>query len=292
VNIDTARPPGSNGMTDAILALKYDPNLFDVSAEDVQLGTVAQGSSGWNLQTEINSQTGQIGIELYSNTPIHSADGGSLVTITMHPRTDLGVLLPAPALSLVPYVDPAGGPHTYQTSVADAQGEFVVHVTQAPGVLEPATPEVVGITGQTPNVANEPVGPSTFDVQQPVVATSTASQNVLPLAVVDKVFSGLDQVQIVLQDSTLVQLGAMLASESDAQSSNEVRDLTLLRTPAGVPQPEWLPDDYLAFLGQPARRGQPAMVADLLNDAALGLENDNLGGFDAVFARANGKRSQ
>src|SRR5262249_25548437 len=39
VNIDTARPEGSTGMTDAILALSYDPKVFDISAADVKLGT-------------------------------------------------------------------------------------------------------------------------------------------------------------------------------------------------------------------------------------------------------------
>ncbi len=46
VNIDTARPAGSTGMTEAILALHYDPLLFTVSAVDVQLGTLPQ-RRGW-----------------------------------------------------------------------------------------------------------------------------------------------------------------------------------------------------------------------------------------------------
>ena len=37
VNIDTAHPDGSTGMVDAVLALTYDPKVFDVSAADVQL---------------------------------------------------------------------------------------------------------------------------------------------------------------------------------------------------------------------------------------------------------------
>ena len=72
VNIDTARPQGSTGMVDAILALTYDPKVFDVSAADVQLGTVPESGSGWQLKTEVNSQTGIIGVELYSTNPIQS----------------------------------------------------------------------------------------------------------------------------------------------------------------------------------------------------------------------------
>ena len=84
VDIDTARPDGSGGMLDAVLALSYNPQVFEVSAADVQLGTVPEGSSGWQVHAEVNAQTGQIGIELFSNSPIQSTAGGSLVTIAMH----------------------------------------------------------------------------------------------------------------------------------------------------------------------------------------------------------------
>jgi len=125
VNIDTARPPGSTGMVDAMLALAYDPKVFDVLAADVRLGTVPEGGTGWQLNTEVNAQAGLIGVELFSTTPIQTGAGGSLVTIAMHLREN------APAgtgLTLVPDVDPGGGPRVYQTSVADGQGEFVIHM--------------------------------------------------------------------------------------------------------------------------------------------------------------------
>jgi len=132
VNIDTARPPGSTGMVEAVLALTYNPKIFDVSAADVNLGTVPEGGGGWQLSTEVNAQAGLIGVELFSTTPIQSTAGGSLVTIAMHLRGEPGSSDPgadlATALTLVPYVDPAGGPRVYQTSVADTQGEFVLHM--------------------------------------------------------------------------------------------------------------------------------------------------------------------
>jgi len=139
VTIDTARPPGSTGMVEAVLALTYDPKVFDVSTADVQLGTVPEGGSGWQLKTEVNAQTGLIGIELFSTTPIQNTTGGSLVTIAMHLRGEPGpsgpaaaALAPGAALTLVPYVDPAGSPRVYQTSVADTQGQFVIHMESGP----------------------------------------------------------------------------------------------------------------------------------------------------------------
>ena len=84
VNIDTARPPGSSGMVDAILAMSFDSKVFDVSAGDVRLGAVPAAGSGWHLSTEINELSGLIGVEIYSANPIQSSVGGSLLTIVMH----------------------------------------------------------------------------------------------------------------------------------------------------------------------------------------------------------------
>ena len=38
--------------------------------------------TGWTLQARVDAVTGQIGITLFSATPIGTAIGGSLVTIT------------------------------------------------------------------------------------------------------------------------------------------------------------------------------------------------------------------
>src|SRR5262249_34211740 len=103
VNIDTARPEGSSGMVDAALALTYDPKLFEVSASDVQLGSVTMAGSGWQLQTEVNPQSGLIGLELYSKMPIASQAGRNLVTIELHLRDSVPALPSTSALTIQPY---------------------------------------------------------------------------------------------------------------------------------------------------------------------------------------------
>ena len=134
VDIDTAHPDGSTGATEAILALKYDPQIFTVSAADVQLGSL---TTGWQLTTVVNSQTGEIGIDLFSSMPIQSIAGGSLVTIAMEEKVcsgpcavgsnaGSGSLLPP--LSLVPQVDPTGQ-RVFTTTVGDGQGAFVLHIS-------------------------------------------------------------------------------------------------------------------------------------------------------------------
>ena len=83
VNIDTAHPLGSTGATEAILALRYNPQVFSVSAADVQLGSL---TAGWQLTTVVNAQTGEIGIDIFGSTPIQTTAGGSLVTMTVGSR--------------------------------------------------------------------------------------------------------------------------------------------------------------------------------------------------------------
>src|SRR5204863_8199622 len=62
INIDTAQPEGSTGLMDAVLALRFDPHVFTVSAADVHLGTLTTptptlplaqgegGTEGWQIQ--------------------------------------------------------------------------------------------------------------------------------------------------------------------------------------------------------------------------------------------------
>ncbi|HYV35174.1 MAG TPA: hypothetical protein VE988_05685, partial [Gemmataceae bacterium] len=68
VSLDNARPEGSTGLMEAVLALRYDPAVFTVSAADVHLGTLPASGSGWKLQAVVNAQTGEIGIDLFSTT--------------------------------------------------------------------------------------------------------------------------------------------------------------------------------------------------------------------------------
>ena len=126
VNIDDPRPAGSNGMTQATLALTYDPSVFRVSAVDIHLGTVVAQGSGWTLQSTINPVTGQIGIVLFSVTPIASSLGGSLVTIDFHL---VGKVAPGTTpINLAATVNPTG--HlVLPTTVDDAQGPFTLYPT-------------------------------------------------------------------------------------------------------------------------------------------------------------------
>ena len=47
VNIDTAHPDGSTGLVEANLALHFDPQVFTVSAADIQLGSLPAAGNGW-----------------------------------------------------------------------------------------------------------------------------------------------------------------------------------------------------------------------------------------------------
>jgi hypothetical protein len=122
VNIDDPHPEGSRGLTQAVLALRYDPALFDVSAADIQLGTVPASGSGWTLQAVADPATGQIGITLFSATPIRSAQGGSLVTIAFHVRP--GAVGASP-IKLVPAVQVHG--RRLYTALSDDQGPLTLH---------------------------------------------------------------------------------------------------------------------------------------------------------------------
>jgi hypothetical protein len=285
VNIDTAHPTGSSGMTDAILALSYDPKVFEVSASDVQLGTIPEGGSGWQLQTEVNAQTGLIGVEIYSNTPIQSLSGGSLVTISMHVRET------APAgttgLSLVPYVDPTGGLRVYQTQVADAEGLFVLHPAVTASGVEPGSPGLVTI--ENPVVAQD--GPivvtggavtnvASVTVSGAVEGTATAAANVLPAALVEQVFGNLEQTGVVTPDGTYVQPGVILSTEAGDRGTG-VRDLAMLQVQTGTMGSEWLTDESLAYLGQ---SGRGLLLSGGVLEDGLAQDGDDLSALDAVFA--------
>src|SRR5580765_8591133 len=122
VYLDTARPEGSAGLMEAILALKYDPEVFTVS--DIHLGNLATSGQGWNLQSAVNEQTGEIGIDLFSSTPITSTGGGSLVIVTLQvlPNAIAGDL----SINLVRSVNPTGQ-RVFATTASDAAGPYILH---------------------------------------------------------------------------------------------------------------------------------------------------------------------
>src|SRR5277367_571678 len=140
-------------MTEAVLALQYDPKVFEVSAADVQLGTVPQGGSGWQITTQVNAQTGQIGIDLYSTTPITNPAGGSLVVIALQVRDNAPA--GATALTLVPSVDPSGGQRVFQTGLTGPEGAFILHQSVTAAGVEPGEPGQVTIAALQWEIAGE-----------------------------------------------------------------------------------------------------------------------------------------
>jgi hypothetical protein len=253
VDIDTARPEGSTGMVDAILALSFDPKTFDVSAADVQLGAVLASGSGWRFDAEVNSQTGLIGVELWSPTPIASGAGGSLVTIAMHPRqmVDGGRWMvdnAMPPLTIVPFADPLGGSHVYRTSVADAQGEFVVHFASQSEI-------------RSRGIESGAKTSALFDTPLRTTDSGLAQQSVQEIA--GTVY---DPVPLEVLPS-------------------EIRDLAILQeTSPGGELEEWLTEDQLAYLAHVALTAS-ARFKGPLDDPIDDLGSDELEKVEAFFTR-------
>jgi hypothetical protein len=161
VLIDDLHPAGSSGLTQAVLALRYDPALFDVSAADIHLGTVLAGGAGWTLQAVVDPTTGQIGIVLFSLTPIRSSLGGSLVTINFHvkPRAHAG----ASPINLVPAVTVNG--RALYTALYDLQGPLTLHAAPTAAADDPGVDGFVVLTAEPAAAGNR---------QRPTVPDSLA----------------------------------------------------------------------------------------------------------------------
>jgi hypothetical protein len=157
VNIDDAHPLGSTGLTEAHLALTYDPRLFRLTAADVHLGSVLAAGSGWSVIPTIDANTGQIAITLSSATPIGAGLGGSLVTIDFHQVDDgeprgVSRRLPASApILLVASVSPNG--QYFATELEDAQGTF----TLTPAPTNGFDPRIDAVVTLTPSPASAAV---------------------------------------------------------------------------------------------------------------------------------------
>src|SRR5262249_5490910 len=124
VNIDDPHPAGSTGLTQAILALRYDPTVFSVSAADIHLGTVPDAGTGWTLQARVDAATGEIGLVLFSLTPIDRRTSGSLVTIQFHVRAESRTV--TTPINLAAAVNP-NGQGVFRTALADNQGLLTLH---------------------------------------------------------------------------------------------------------------------------------------------------------------------
>jgi hypothetical protein len=115
-------------MTEAILALKYDPSVLRVSSADITLGSIPGLGTGWQLTSVIDPTTGQIAITLYSTTPVSANSGGSLVNIAFHLEPALDTVrlaqVPLGSVQLVSSVTVKG--EQFVTQVDDAQGQYVL----------------------------------------------------------------------------------------------------------------------------------------------------------------------
>ena len=113
-------------MTEAHLALAYDPSVLSVSASDITLGSIPGGA--WRMTSEVDAVTGQIGINLFNleGTPITATQAGSLVNIAFHAVA--GAAVPGTSVQLVSQVTANG--RRFDTEVDDDQGPL----TLSPGV--------------------------------------------------------------------------------------------------------------------------------------------------------------
>ena len=122
VMIDDPHPGGSTGLSESTLALTYDPSIVSVTPGDITLGSVATQATGWHISSVVDQTTGQIGIQLYSATPITVTEAGSLVKIAFHVAPS--VTVQATAVQLVNAATPYG--QWFGTSLADSQGGLIL----------------------------------------------------------------------------------------------------------------------------------------------------------------------
>ncbi len=257
VNIDSARPVGSTGATETILALEYNPRVFTLSATDVQLGSL---TDGWQLTTVVNAQTGEIGIDLWSTTPIQTTAGGSLVTITLHVRDT------APRgqaeLTLVNQVDPAGQ-RLFTTTVADAQGAFVLHPAMTAYGLEPGTPAIVTIGSTAAPLEDfvfSEMAPSSEGASLSLPVKSSAPASGLNVAATlfanatELVFGEAAQTAGLNQETSLGQPGPLLNTEPGDLAMADAHGNAVVVPSLSAAQTDWISDDYLAYLRESAKR--------------------------------------
>ncbi len=122
VLIDHPDPEGSTGLTSVTLALTYDPTMLSVTPADISLGSIPSQGTGWQMTVVVDQTTGQIGIQLYSATPITVNELGSLVNIAFHVLP--GAMVPSTFVQLVDTVTPDG--QWFGTGVADSQGAMIL----------------------------------------------------------------------------------------------------------------------------------------------------------------------
>jgi hypothetical protein len=83
---------GDNAVTANSGYMAYDPAVQSVSAPDITLGSRPSQGTGWQLSATVNAATGQISIQLYSQTPITIDQAGSVVNIAFHAKASAGLV--------------------------------------------------------------------------------------------------------------------------------------------------------------------------------------------------------
>jgi hypothetical protein len=144
VMVDDPHPFGSTGMTEAVLALTYDPATLAISANDISLGSIPSSGSGWQIASVVDASSGHIAIELYSTTAATASQPGSLVNVTFHVVPNVAAL--ATSVELVDSI--LADSREFTTQVDDAQGQLV---------LSPGAHSLHVRTGSTPQSAAEPI---------------------------------------------------------------------------------------------------------------------------------------
>lgn len=118
VTVDHPHPEGSTGLTEAFLALHYDPAALSVSTADITLGSL---TTGWQLRAVVDQLTGEIGIELFSDTPLTANESGSLIRIAFRPLAGVAA---STSVRLVDNASPHG--EAFVTMLADSLGSLLL----------------------------------------------------------------------------------------------------------------------------------------------------------------------
>jgi hypothetical protein len=252
VNIDDPAPAGSTGMMEATLALSYDPAVFSVSSSDIQLGSVPASGSGWMLQSTVDAATGQIGVTIWSGTPITSSAAGSLVTIVFH-RSDLAAT-GTTTIDLVPSVEPSGSGVIY-TQVGDGQGLY----TLAPAPSDGYNPQIDGLVSlgvaaaDATGPASAPAG-ATGSASASAATTGSASASVgaTCATVADTVLAIPPQLVASVVAGPMAPVGVGAAA-TVAGAVSAINVSVRSSVPAGVARvPQHLADGLFAALGRGA----------------------------------------
>jgi hypothetical protein len=259
VRIDDPHPAGSSGLTQALLALTYNPAAVSVSAADIHLGSVPASGIGWTLQSRIDAATGQIGIVLFSTTALQRSDGGSLVVIDFHVQP--GVIA-APAIQLVTAVNP-NCRGEIRTALDDLQGPLTLHPTAVAAPADGGT-DVRALQAAAPaSAAGSGTGANAVAIDSREPASDRPTLEV-PLAPLNAVVFQVEEISPAVVPTAEAQLlDQVFTAYPDAASPADwLRDGTVAEGRAWV----------LALLEAPgadAPDGLPAALADATDDVAL-----------------------